>query len=183
MRPQIRNRERRRRLVCTNIYPASGGKRVVGHASRKTDGIGGVEVNVRLLSRIDATLRKGKRRNILGRDPERGGDCGAREALRMGALRGRDRRGRGRGRSGGRVLCPSRTRDRGRAVCLARKVIQPCVKRKRDVGHLDELRSLERTCVEGGATMRRSAVTLAGRGLRPGLSPAMGTAARLLATA
>ena len=165
MRPQIRNRERRRRLVCTNIYPASGGKHVVGHASRKTDGIGGVEMHIRLLPRIDATLHKGKRRDIPRRDPKRGGDCGAREALRMGTLRGRDKRGRGRGRSGGRVLCPSRTRDRGQAVCLARKVIQPCVKRKRDVGHLDELRSLERTCVEGGATMRRSAVTLAGRDL------------------
>ena len=165
MRSQIRNHERRRRLVCTNIYPASGGKRVVGHASRKTDGIGGVEVNVRLLPRIDATLYEGKRRNILGRDPERGGDCGAREALRMGTLRGRDRRGRGRGRSGGRVLCPSRTRDRGRAVCLARKVIQPRVKRKCDVGHLDELRSLESACVEGGAATRGALAALARRGL------------------
>ena len=68
----------------------------------------------------------------------------------MGTLRGC---GGGCGRGEDRVICLSRKWDRGRAVCLARKVIQPCVKRKRDVGHLDELRSLERTCVEGGATM------------------------------
>ena len=76
-RAQIGNRKRRRRVVRANIYPASGGKRVVGHALRKVDGIGGVEMHVRLLPRIDATLHKGKRGDVLGRDSKRGGDGGA----------------------------------------------------------------------------------------------------------
>ena len=76
-RAQIGNRKRRRRVVRANIYPASGGKRVVGHALRKVDGIGGVEMHVRLLPRIDATLHKEKRGDVLERDSKRGGDGGA----------------------------------------------------------------------------------------------------------
>ena len=98
----------------------------------------------------------------------------------MGTLRGC---GGGCGRGGGRVICLSRKWDRGRAIYLARGALQSRIERKCDVRHLDYVRAFKHARVEGGATMRGTTGTLAGRGLRFGLSPAMGTACRLLATA
>ena len=107
MRSKVGNCKRCGRIVCADVHPASGGQRVVGHTLSKADGVGGVEVHIGLLPRINAAFHQGKRDNILRRDPERGGNCGTSEVCLT-----RDR-GLTCRRDRNRVSCPGRKWSRG----------------------------------------------------------------------